>query len=606
VPRHLEQRLPLAWPRPRHAASLPEGRMASRSFWCTAIVLVPLAVTACGSTTTDNGSTLRGAGGANGAGGTSTGTGGAAISGPTCSSDDDCVASPGSTCAAGHCASDPDYSAGPDDATLKDMGDVGDSGGNGDPKGVGAVIATFCGINAYQNGPKLDSVVNWHGQYGLEFQCTELAYRFLCQHYQLCQKKTGAYGNAKAWYTNYQDPVLKQLQRFDNSGTEPPQPGDALVFGNGKYGHVAIVSRVDEGGATPAVGVLEQNVYNGSHRYQYTAANGHYTVKGALGWMRAPGGKAACGGCGDAACDTNAGETCSSCPADCGCQTGWSCQSGQCVQSPPPCGNGSCEVNLGESCATCPADCGCQAGWSCQNGQCVQPPPHCGNGSCEANLGETCATCPADCGCQAGWSCQNGQCVQPPPHCGNGPCEANLGETCATCPADCGCQAGWSCQNGLCNAIVCGASSVPSVGMYTASFAQQQACSCTVQDPTCHALYQAEVDAVAADGWHATLRFKKVNGTVIPAGRQYWVVVAGQGPDCNLLNAYVVRASGVVGADSFEVVVPNVPIWPDQASFAAAPVGDQKNLFVISDGLGVEGQKIWFEKDWISFTKKCQ
>ncbi len=106
--------------------------------------------------------------------------------------------------------------------------------------------------------------------------------------------------------------------------------------------------------------------------------------------------------CGNGTCDADQGETCLSCPFDCG----------QC------CGNGKCEAQYGETCATCLADCG----------------PCCGNGTCDPNYNETCNTCPADCG----------QC------CGNGKCEADYNENCATCPADCGCGDGEVCVKTQC------------------------------------------------------------------------------------------------------------------------------------------------------------
>ncbi len=145
--------------------------------------------------------------------------------------------------------------------------------------------------------------------------------------------------------------------------------------------------------------------------------------------------------CGNGSCE--GGESCASCPADCG-------------TCPPVCGNGTCEP--GESCADCWQDCGL-----C--------PPSCGNGVCEP--GETCATCPGDCGqccgnglCDHGesWATCPGDC---PPACGDGFCNGseswgacpadcppacgdtycNGGETCATCPGDCG----PCCGNGLCD-----------------------------------------------------------------------------------------------------------------------------------------------------------
>jgi hypothetical protein len=84
--------------------------------------------------------------------------------------------------------------------------------------------------------------------------------------------------------------------------------------------------------------------------------------------------------CGNGVCSP--GETCSSCPFDCG-------------ACPPVCGNHVCES--GESCLSCSADCG-----SCPVG------PVCGNGVCEG--GETCQTsggagqCQQDCGCCQGWT----------------------------------------------------------------------------------------------------------------------------------------------------------------------------------------------------------
>jgi hypothetical protein len=112
------------------------------------------------------------------------------------------------------------------------------------------------------------------------------------------------------------------------------------------------------------------------------------------------------GVCGNGVCEADAGETCASCPADCG-----SCGG--------ECGNGICEPGRGETCSSCSQDCGVCG-------------PHCGNGVCEPGLGETCSNCTADCGpcptCNPPQACK--------PTCGNGVCES--GETALTCPDDCG------------------------------------------------------------------------------------------------------------------------------------------------------------------------
>lgn len=93
--------------------------------------------------------------------------------------------------------------------------------------------------------------------------------------------------------------------------------------------------------------------------------------------------------CGDAICGS--GESCSSCPDDCG------------ICSGPICGNAACEA--GESCSTCSMDCG-----TCAT---------CGDQICQG--GEDCATCAGDCG-----ACSV---------CGDGICS---GEDCGTCSQDCG------------------------------------------------------------------------------------------------------------------------------------------------------------------------
>lgn len=203
---------------------------------------------------------------------------------PACRNDDDCDA--GAACA------DEDYSPGLSPGDREELGEH-DGLGGGESEEIGAVIDSFCGITAHQNGPVIDHVILPQGPYGYQYQCTELAYRFVCQHFDMCEKKTGAYGNAEAWYDNYADPVLGKMLRFANGGSEPPRPGDILVATNGKYGHVAIVKSVADG----LVHVLEQNVYQGSHAYVITSANGTHTMAAKwAGWLRSPSGPAECEG----------------------------------------------------------------------------------------------------------------------------------------------------------------------------------------------------------------------------------------------------------------------------------------------------------------------
>ncbi|UQA62117.1 hypothetical protein [Polyangium aurulentum] len=203
-------------------------------------------------------------------------------------------------------------------------------------------------------------------------------------------------------------------------------------------------------------------------------------------------GDSSCSGgkCGDAVCDANAGESCWSCPGDCGacgvCGDGkcdsmagedcWSCTA-DCGSCPAPtCGDGICDAATGEDCGTCALDCGA-CGGTCDHDQCTTGGPlaascnkcvdlvcqtdmfcctsawdavcvsevgslcgetctvTCGDSVCDGSIGENCSSCAADCG-----AC-------PAPACGDGVCDAAVGETCGTCGIDCG---ACGCDHGVC------------------------------------------------------------------------------------------------------------------------------------------------------------
>jgi len=81
------------------------------------------------------------------------------------------------------------------------------------------------------------------------------------------------------------------------------------------------------------------------------------------------------------------------------------------------CGDGTCDP--GESCSTCPGDCGACAAPP-------PPPPRCGDAIC--NGGETCSSCPVDCGaCAAPPTCSDG--IQ-----NQGETGVDCGGPCAACP----------------------------------------------------------------------------------------------------------------------------------------------------------------------------
>lgn len=135
------------------------------------------------------------------------------------------------------------------------------------------------------------------------------------------------------------------------------------------------------------------------------------------------------------------------------------CKDGVCGNGadicPAQCGNGSCQTTKGETCESCPLDCG-----PCSDG-CTESTfggcSGCGCESCVCAAKPTCCTdaWTADCvaACEACGACTP---------CGDGVCDGAIDETCVTCPADCGaCATGCAeredagCQGCACEACVC-------------------------------------------------------------------------------------------------------------------------------------------------------
>jgi len=177
--------------------------------------------------------------------------------------------------------------------------------------------------------------------------------------------------------------------------------------------------------------------------------------------------------CGDNYCDS--GESCSSCPQDCGtcsppgsiggrgggggttpmpiaippgepecetdvdCSAGQICKDGGCVGGPSGCVNDAdcpenqiCEDGKCVEKPECTTDDDCKENQICKDGKCMEKPKekYCGDGTCDPD--ETCKTCEEDCG----------SCVE----CGDGKCDDT--ENYDTCPRDCKCSADSDCKVG--------------------------------------------------------------------------------------------------------------------------------------------------------------
>jgi surface antigen len=146
----------------------------------------------------------------------------------------------------------------------------------------GTVMSTYNDVAAYSNGQYQctgDSCAGY-GTYGYRYQCVELAQRYFATKY----------GTPSVWYANAKDMCTTHPSSV--SKTSNPKGGDAVVFGWGTYGHVAIVTAVHD----TTVDVIEQNSSpNGRNTYAKSDVLCYLTAGGGSGGS-CPGSGLYCGG----------------------------------------------------------------------------------------------------------------------------------------------------------------------------------------------------------------------------------------------------------------------------------------------------------------------
>ncbi|MGE9267196.1 MAG: CHAP domain-containing protein [Verrucomicrobiales bacterium] len=142
---------------------------------------------------------------------------------------------------------------------------------------VGTILASHRGVPAYQNGL---IIATSHGKhyapkgyyYGQKWQCVEFVKRY---YYDALQHEMpNVWGHARDFF----DPEIPHGQRnpardllqFHNGHDEAPAPDDLLVFRDGNFGHVAIITEV----GTEHIEVIQQNIPGHptqTHPYQLRA-----------------------------------------------------------------------------------------------------------------------------------------------------------------------------------------------------------------------------------------------------------------------------------------------------------------------------------------------
>jgi len=157
----------------------------------------------------------------------------------------------------------------------------------------GRALSSFDGTTARSNGSCTASGCSCGGTgtYGLEYQCVELVMRHFQTHWKLRW-----YGNAKdllthaksSSYYKYGSPSAVAVY-YNGDASHPPLPGDMIVWTNGTYGHVALVSGLRSG----YVDIIEQNVYGvtpaGKYSLKYNGKTvyGRWSQPGPIGWAHA-------------------------------------------------------------------------------------------------------------------------------------------------------------------------------------------------------------------------------------------------------------------------------------------------------------------------------
>jgi uncharacterized SAM-binding protein YcdF (DUF218 family)/surface antigen len=161
------------------------------------------------------------------------------------------------------------------------------------PHDIGIETGSYKGVPVYNNGK--DYVRNYGKNYskdgyyyGYKWQCVEYIKRFYYDAKE--HKMPDGFGHAKDFFDSKLDNgalnKLRNLYQYKNGQDIKPEPDDLIVFNDGTYGHVAIITEVGK----DYIEVIQQNIYKKPReRFSLTEKDGKYTVgtgKKPVGWLR--------------------------------------------------------------------------------------------------------------------------------------------------------------------------------------------------------------------------------------------------------------------------------------------------------------------------------
>ncbi len=158
---------------------------------------------------------------------------------------------------------------------------------------IGEQIDNHLGVPVYYNGKNFSNSYGDHFSrdgyyYGQKWQCVEFVKRFYYQAFS--HKMPNVWGHAKDFY----DPTINHarmngqrgLLQYQNGGNVKPAANDLIVFTGPRYGHVAIITRVNE----KSIEIIQQNVFGKTRqRLKLIERNNNYYVISSMqtaGWLR--------------------------------------------------------------------------------------------------------------------------------------------------------------------------------------------------------------------------------------------------------------------------------------------------------------------------------
>jgi len=158
---------------------------------------------------------------------------------------------------------------------------------------IGLKIDSYNGVPVYYNGytgnvsgrNKTEDGYNL----GLKYQCVEYVKRYYYEH--LNHKMPYNMGHANSFFNNSikdgDKNTERNLYQFTNPSFTKPEDDDLIVMGGGKFGHVAIVTKVTDN----KIEIIQQNPSNPINTREkfnliFEDSKWYINNKRILGWLR--------------------------------------------------------------------------------------------------------------------------------------------------------------------------------------------------------------------------------------------------------------------------------------------------------------------------------